>query len=183
MPATRPLILITNDDGYDAPGIDALIGSVEGLGRIIDVEGPMLAKRAYDIYLRGCGIQKLGREIQRSMNMALQHAIQRGEVAVEDESDKGGLIYSIVRTTGTPPMAVRDRGSRVFEEIPPSELQLVADRLAEDKGLESMSDAHLRAILEFFELKRLTVQVGTTLLDILSRQYPYVNEIIRSSRE
>ena len=150
----------------------------EGLCRIIEVEGPVVAKRAYDIYLRGCGIQKLGREIQRSMNRALQDAIQRGEVAVEDELDKGGLINSIVRSTGTPPVAVRDRGSRVFEEIPPSELQLVGYRLAEDKGLEPMADEHLRAILEFFELKRLTVQVGTKLLDILSRPYPYVDEII-----
>ena len=41
-----------------------------------------------------------------------------------------------------------------------------------------MADEHLRAILEFFELKRLTVQVGTKLLDILSRPYPYVDEII-----
>ncbi len=35
MPATRPLILITNDDGYDAPGIAALVESVEELGRIV----------------------------------------------------------------------------------------------------------------------------------------------------
>ena len=35
MPATRPLILITNDDGYDAPGLQALIGSVETLGRVV----------------------------------------------------------------------------------------------------------------------------------------------------
>jgi len=30
------------------------------LCRIIEVEGPMIAKRAYDIYLRGCGIRRLG---------------------------------------------------------------------------------------------------------------------------
>jgi hypothetical protein len=29
------------------------------------------------------------------------------------------------------------------------------------------SDEHLRAILEYFDLKRLTTQVGTTLLEIL----------------
>ncbi len=35
MPAIRPLILITNDDGFDAPGIRALVESVEALGRVI----------------------------------------------------------------------------------------------------------------------------------------------------
>jgi len=33
--ASRPLILITNDDGYDAPGLQALIGSVAALGRVV----------------------------------------------------------------------------------------------------------------------------------------------------
>ena len=35
MPASRPLILITNDDGYDAPGLQALAAAVEGLGRVV----------------------------------------------------------------------------------------------------------------------------------------------------
>ncbi len=35
MPASRPLILITNDDGFDAPGLHALVEAVEELGRIV----------------------------------------------------------------------------------------------------------------------------------------------------
>jgi len=150
----------------------------EGLCRIIDVEGPVLAKRAYDIYLRGCGIRRMGGPLKRSMNKALQYAIKKNQVVKEDETNKGGLVYSIVRSTGAPPVLVRDRGSREFEEIPPSELQLVARRLADAQGLDPGSDAHLRAVLEFFDLKRLTVQVGTTLLDILGRRYPYVDDIL-----
>ena len=150
----------------------------EGLCRIIEAEGPMLAKRAYDTYLRGCGIRRMGGELKRSMNKALQHAIRKDRVVREDESGKGGLVYAIVRAKGAPPVLLRDRGSRDFEEIPPSELQLVARRLADEEGFEAGSDAHLRAVLDFFDLKRLTVQVGTTLLDILGRQYPYVDELV-----
>ena len=150
----------------------------EGLCLIIDKEGPMLAKRAYDLYLRSCGIRRMGGELKRSMNKALQHAIDKGRVVKEDESGKGGLVYAIVRTKDAPAVVLRDRGPREFEEIPPSELQLVARRLAGEGGLDIGSDAHLRAVLEFFDLKRLTVQVGTTLLDILGRQYPYVGEIL-----
>ncbi len=33
----RPLILVTNDDGYDAPGISHLIRALSGMGRIVEV--------------------------------------------------------------------------------------------------------------------------------------------------
>ena len=39
-------------------------GVSEGIVRIVEVEGPMVAKRAYDIYLRGCGIKRLGPELR-----------------------------------------------------------------------------------------------------------------------
>ena len=155
----------------------------EVLCQIINIEGPMLTKRSYDIYLRGCGIRRMGKPLKRAMNKALQHAIQNGQVVVEDEFGKGGLVYSIVRPADAPPVLVRDRGTRDFEEIPPSELQLVARRLVESQGFEPGSDAHLRSVLDFFDLRRLTVQVGTTLLEILDRRYSYVDEIIGGAEE
>lgn len=35
LPSDRPVILVTNDDGYQAPGINRLVESLRGLGRII----------------------------------------------------------------------------------------------------------------------------------------------------
>ena len=139
----------------------------EGLCRIIDTEGPMLAKRAYNLYLRGIGIARMGGELKRSMNRALQHAIRQGRVAKEDESGTGGLVYSIVRITGTPATVLRERGPRTFKEIPPSELQLMARQLSQDEGFESGSDDHLRAVLESFGLKRLTAQLRLRFSDML----------------
>ena len=57
-----------------------------------------------------------------------------------------------------------------------------AVEITEDEDLEPGSDAHLRAVLDFFDLKRLTIQVGTTLLEILERQYPYVDEMLRQDK-
>jgi len=37
MTKNRPLILVTNDDGYSAPGIRALINAVKGLGELVIV--------------------------------------------------------------------------------------------------------------------------------------------------
>jgi hypothetical protein len=132
----------------------------------------MFAKRAYDIYLRGCGIKRTGHELRSLMNKALTNAIRQGRVISEDETGKGGLLYSVVRVKGSPPIKLRSRGPRTFEEIPPSELRTVATYLAEQRNLKAGSDEHLRAVLECFDLKRLTTQTSATLLAVLGERYP-----------
>ncbi len=148
----------------------------QGLCRIIACEGPMLARRAYIIYLRGCGIQRMGKELQKSMNKALQQAIRMGLVVKEDESGTGGLVHSIVRVTGMPPLKVRERGPRTFEEIPPSEVQIVARYLVDLHDFQPGSEEHLRAILDHFGLIRLTAKTVETLSLVLKRPYAYVTE-------
>jgi len=155
----------------------------DGLCRIIEVEGPMLAKRAYDIYLRGCGIRRMGGELRRIMNRALSAAIRQGRILSEDEHKKGGLLYSIVRTKRVAPLKLRQRGPRTYDEIPPSELLAVGRYLAERDRLDLSSDEHLRAILEAFDLKRLTTQVGTNLLEILGSKIDYVDEWLAANRQ
>jgi len=164
------------------PRETSLATVAEGLCRIVETEGPVLAKRAYDLYLRGCGVHRMGHELKKSMNKALDRAIRNGRVVSEDESGSGGLLYSVVRTPHVPAVVLRERGPRRFEEIPFSELQLVARRLLLDEGFESGSAPHLRAVLEQFEIKRLTVQVETRLLDILNRQYSYVEDILQREK-
>ena len=82
-----------------------------------------------------------------------------------------------------PPVIYRERGPRSFDEIPPSEVQLVARQLLADHNGEtsSGSEPHLKALLDAFDLKRLTTNVGLTLLDILERQYPYVDDALDRS--
>ncbi len=55
----------------------------DGLCQIIEVEGLLLAKRAYDLYLRGCGIRRLGGEIRTALNRGLAKAIRDGRVISE----------------------------------------------------------------------------------------------------
>src|SRR4029077_16787973 len=95
------------------PGADPRTVSIgvvaESLCQIIDAEGPMIAKRAYDIYLRGCGIKRLGGELKSTMNKALANAIRQGRVVSENEPGKSGLILSTVRSKGTPAVKPRRR--------------------------------------------------------------------------
>lgn len=148
----------------------------EGLCRIVEIEGPLLVKRAYDIYLRGCGIKRLAHDLRNTMNRALQVAVRRERVITEAESGTDDLLFAVARMKGSPPIKLRSRGPRTFEEIPPSELQTVARYLSEPHGLEAGSDDHLRAILDRFDLKRLTIQVAKSLQETLGRQYPHVDE-------
>ena len=143
----------------------------------------MVAKRAYDIYLRGCGIKRMGHELKSSMNKALSHAIRQGRVVSEDEAGKSGILFSVVRVKGSPPIRLRTRGPRSFEELPPSELQVVARYLLERHRFPYGSDEHLRAVLERFDLKRLTTQVGATLLEVMEGSFPYVDEFLSGMRK
>lgn len=166
--------LLSDYVAYSGPnGADPRTVSVgevaDGLCLIIDAEGPMIAKRAYDIYLRGCGIKQLGGELKSTMNKALANIIRQERVVSENEPGNTGLIFSTVRSKGSPPVKLRSRGPRTFEEIPPGELRTVGKHLSETRDMRCGSDEHLRAILECFDLKRLTTQVGTTLLEILDR--------------
>lgn len=160
------------------------LGTVtDHLCRIIEVEGPMVAKRAYDIYLRSCGIKRMGHELKSTMNKALANAIRQGRVISEEESGTRGLLLSVVRIKDAPPIKLRTRGPRTFEDLPPSELLVVARYLAARRKLETGCDEHLRAILECFDLKRLTTQVGTVLLDIIEKRFAYVDEYLRDHNE
>ena len=107
------------------------------------------------------------------MNKALQNAVRQGRVVSEDEMGKGDLLFSVIRLQDSPPVRLRSRGARTFEEIPPSELQAVARYLAERYRFDSGSDEHLRSILDIYDLKRLTTQVGTTLLEIIEKRFPF----------
>jgi very-short-patch-repair endonuclease len=161
----------------DDPRSISLGAVAEGLCRIVDIEGPMLVKRAYDIYLRGCGIKRMGHELKSTMNKALSSAIRQGRIISENESEARGLLFATVRAKDVPSVKVRTRGPRIFSEIPPSELRAVAKYVLEHAGVEAGTDEHLRSVLEHFDLRRLTTQVGTAILEIIDRKNDHVADL------
>ncbi|MGD9617665.1 MAG: DUF4011 domain-containing protein [Alphaproteobacteria bacterium] len=167
---TRPAqYVVFSDVATPDPRTAATAAVADSLCQIIAVEGPMLAKRAYDLYLRGCGIRRLGGELRTALNRALAQAVKDGRVISENEPGVTGLIYSTVRPQNIPPVRLRLRGPRTFEEIPPGELRAAAKHVFRDEHMSWADEEHLRAILELFELKRLTAQVGRRLIEILER--------------
>ena len=124
----------------------------------------------------------MGGELKKLMNRALRRAIGRGLVVKKDEWRTGELVSSIVRPSGSRPIVVRERGPRRFEEIPPSELQLVARQLLKDyeEEIEPGSEVYLKAVLATFGLKRLTKPAAEKLLQILQNRYSYVDDSLDS---
>lgn len=170
-----------------APGIDPRKATtyqvLEGLCRIIETEGPMIVKRVHEIYLRSCGIRRMGNELRSMLNRCLYKTVRQGSVTFEEEACETDILTAVVRLKGTPPIRLRSRGDRLFEEIPPSEVLVVARFLEQQHGLEPGSDWHLRMILECFDLKRLTTQTSTTLLNILEQRFTHVDEFLRGRNE
>ncbi|MGC6458587.1 MAG: DUF559 domain-containing protein, partial [Akkermansiaceae bacterium] len=147
----------------------APVGDVaSGLLLVIETEGPVIAKRAYDVYLRHCGIKRMGKDIRKFMNKAMQSLIRRNLVLKEDEWDKGGLLYSIMRTPEQSAVTLRDKGPRMFEEIPPSEIRDASKQILATEGHREGSEEHFRAVLNLFGYKRLTSNIQESLNSLLT---------------
>jgi restriction endonuclease-like protein len=166
----------------DDPRSISLGAVAEGLCRIIEVEGPMVAKRAYDIYLRGCGIKRMGHELRSTMNKALSSAIRQGKLVSESDADTKGFIFSTVRINGTPQIKIRTRGPRLFSEIPPDELRAVGQYISANPDVKPGTDEHLRLVLDHFDLRRLTTQVGTAILEILDKKSNSVSDLFEDGK-
>jgi hypothetical protein len=82
------------------------------LVKIIAIEGPVIAKRACDIYLRSVGVKRMGHEIKSTMTQALKLAIKAKEVDFINEADSDDLMDHIFRPFGSEMLVVRTRGDR-----------------------------------------------------------------------
>lgn len=148
-----------------------------GLARIVEQEGPILAKRAMDIYLRRLGIRRMGPEIKEHLTRALKHAIRHDGVEAVDERQNGQTLDLILRKSGSPAVVPRLRGPRDFSEIPPSEIVFVAKQLAAVEAMVYGSEEHMRALLECFDLKRLTEGVRRELREILDLSFDQFDQM------
>jgi hypothetical protein len=153
----------------------------EGICLIIEAEGPMLAKKVYDIYLRRCGIKKLESQLKKIMNSAMQYAINNNQIETEDERGKGGIIYSIVRIKDSAPIKLKNLGSRLFDEIPPSELQTVSILLKKE-NMELGGEENLRDVLNDYGLKRLTPSVKKSYKEANRVRFAYVDKYFKQNK-
>ena len=138
---------------------------VAGLLKIVELEAPLTTSRLYEAYLRGCGIKRMGGELRRTFSRALKSAMTGGLVRLVECTDPASLNAVVVMPDG-PEARVRERGPRSLEQIPDTELRALSRQLGELYPVSS--DEHLRAILDYYDLKRLTTNTKDRLLDALA---------------
>ena len=128
------------------------------LGDIVEAEGPVLVERAYRLYARASGIQRVGRQVRQQLDQALDRLNQEGRVDVDRASDGEGYEGTTVRMVGAPVFVLRERGERSFEEIPLAELSAMYSHFSRGRTGDVQEDVR-REVLARYGLTRMTVQV------------------------
>jgi hypothetical protein len=124
--------------------------------------------RAYQIYTRAAGIDKVGKIVRENLNRLLASAIARREVMAANEHGVSDLTLRVVRLPDSPVVIVRTLGDRKFDEIPPSEVAEVMRQV--EKKVGHNRECLYRAVLAQYGLKRMTRHV-TQELDRIRRDF------------
>ena len=126
------------------------------LSNIVKAEGPVQVKRAFDIYLRSCGVKRMGHDLRDSLLEALDSLKRSTVFSSHKYRADDDALSEIVWIEGGSAEVIRARGDRSLEEIPLGELYAIVNLVTPTSKEELGSEEHLRAILEVLDLKRLT---------------------------
>lgn len=143
----------------------------EDLQSIIKAEGPIQVKRTFDIYLRSCGIKRMGHDLRDSLQGAMDLLVRSNVVASHKYKEGDDSLSEIVWLQGTPGEILRKRGDRSLEEIPLGELFAISHLVANASKTAVGSEDHLRAILVWLDLKRLTSNAESILKQVIAGKF------------
>jgi very-short-patch-repair endonuclease len=124
---------------------------------IVSVEGPVSTARAFRAYARACGIQRMSKLSRQELNRALSRLARAKRIVVERPTGQSGFAGAVLRQPDAPPVLVRERGPRDFEEIPLNELSVHLARARADGDVDQ--EGAMRTVLARFGLSRMTTRV------------------------
>ncbi|SMB94167.1 AAA domain-containing protein [Deinococcus hopiensis] len=129
----------------------------EGLQAIVEVEGPMTARQAYQLYCQAAGV-RFGQTTKSLLNKATTRALKAGHLLAADEWGTPGVLDKVIRVPDSPAVRLREAGPRKLSDVPPSELAaLMAQLVRLEPGLGKKEPEELyRGVLATFGAQRLT---------------------------
>lgn len=129
-----------------------------GLRKIIEKDGPISRASVCRLYVEGCPHRERATKVVRqALNHVLGTMLRAGEIVQEDELGNASPEGQVLRLTEDPRVRERPAGRRDLEEIPPSELFVVLERLDSGSPGTTLDDeALLRGLLEHYGYSRLT---------------------------
>ena len=129
----------------------------EALFRIVEVEAPVLVERAYQAYIQGCTVRRLGPRIRSTLNRALASLERKKRVGVERAASASGYQGALVTTETADATVVREIGPRAFDEVPLPEVSALL-RAVRASSPGASSEEIYRQVLEIYGLVRMTAQ-------------------------
>ncbi len=97
------------------------------LFEIITAEGPILADRAFRLFIKGAGSVKVTQRAREPLELALGRLARRGDLKV-DEIELGDSTQQVARRRDIPPVMVRKLGDRDLYEVPLNEIAALMGR-------------------------------------------------------
>lgn len=167
-----PFTGYTEDMDFPDPREAPIAHICTALKEIIEKDGPLTRSSLYRLYIEGCPhLQCSSRAVRDRLNQALRALLKAGDIVQEDELGSGKPEGLVVRQAGSPTVRLRPAGRRKLEEIPPSEIFLVLDRLQIHTVVGGPDDEELlfRRILEHFGFNHLTRTRRKHLQNLLNR--------------
>jgi len=113
---------------------------------IVEAEGPILAERAYRLYVKASGGKALTSIARAPLSGAAFRLTNAGAIEMEEGSE-------VLRPAGTPEVRVRELGPRALDEVPLREVAELMRRLRAAGATELP-----RAVLDAYGLVRMTAK-------------------------
>jgi len=117
---------------------------------IVREHGPLPCDWAFRRYVKGVGLGRTGRVLREALAHALRNAVRQGELEITQELGRAPE-GEIVRAKDSPPVILRPRGDRAFEEVPPSEWaqrMLQTGGGAQQLGWQDRDDLYRRVLAQ-----------------------------------
>ena len=127
---------------------------------IVHAEGPVLAERAYRLYVKASGGKALTSIARAPLSGSAYRLRQAGAIEFAADGEPGGasaeegrIAADVLRPTGTGEVRVRELGPRTLDEVPINEVAELMRRLR-DAGATELP----RAVLDTYGLVRMTAK-------------------------
>ena len=148
---------------------------LDGMGEILDGQGPMQALHLFQTYAKAGGLLKITSSVRKRMEGHLRFAVEQGELVMEKENDTEVKSDTdsrcwIIRKPNQARVMMRELGPRNFSEIPMTELAaLILELRVKDEfiGREEIA----RSVLAHYDLQKLTSLVQRRLKRVMEEYF------------
>lgn len=138
---------------------------IRGLVEIVKIEGPILGARLCRLAAQSGGFQRAGRQIRHQLHSAIARAEKRRELEVVRPVDSRLLDDAVIHLPGAPPVVIRDRGPRGFDEIPSSEVVALRDVVRAEAPFLS-EEGLAREVIQRFGYRRTTTNMTNRIKEL-----------------